>query len=700
MSRVKVHAAAVGMLLVGCATSGAPLAEKAGRRVQDNRVGEVGMGSGFACARLSSGRVRCWGRNDAGQIGDGTELDRSTPRDVVGLNDAVSLSVQSNRSCVVHEDGGVSCWGDSWLPGQPEPDRTPFRIPGIDDAVTVHVGDFHACVIRRGGAVSCWGSNQSGQLGSGAKGGNNPVIEVPIDHVVSVALAFQNTCAVKSDGGVWCWGDNPLQTARADGTEAWLQPTRVPTGFTFVELHAGFGHYCGRIEEDGKVACFGEALGPCSFGFQPSPEQLDGVFAIPGVRDVVAMGGPDCALVGDDLLCWDDREPAEPEDPDAWPQCLGTRTSLGPVREVSATHGRGCAIMNDGVRCWEPGAVGELGDGLQDAAEPRLVAGMFEADAPDIDWTRRLRNEVPRNGLSGSALVWYDAPLFAAPDATQPVARRGEPVRRYAKGSGHFPVTIATDHGELVEVHNLDARSRRDHCGWFGEEPREGLSLAGYELTFFVRKDDLAPVLASIYADSHEDGSVLMVAPGTPVQPGSQSLSVEVGSATVPVYSEPADLALSYVVEDIPSPPEGLPDNCDTDTPARLLGRAFNLDALPWDMTWRCRVDEGDVPGTMRVVLHDRCVHVEAIVEQNPHTQGGGGGLGMRGSAPAEMEWTIDAGADAFWRDGTRAGRKRTTQTTTTEPAPTDGRLCWSFGHDFELCHDAADVRAEILGPR
>ncbi|MEM6290561.1 MAG: hypothetical protein AAGA54_04820 [Myxococcota bacterium] len=688
------------LLFVGCATAGGPRSKPAARR-SAQRVVEVGTGQGFACARLGSGKVRCWGGNDEGQLGDGTALERSTPRDVVGLDDAVSLSVHTVRACAVHEAGTVSCWGDSWLPGRMEPDRVPVQIPGINDARTVSVGNFHACAIRRGGAVSCWGSNQSAQLGSGATGGDDLVIEVPIDDVVAVAPAFQNTCAVKSDGSVWCWGDYPLQTdGSGEDPKPWLKPTRVETEYIFVDLHPGFGHYCGRIEEKGQVACFGAPLGLCSYGYRPTRQEQQGILLIPGVRDVVAMAGPDCALVGEDLLCWDDPSPAEPEHPDASPQCLGTRTTVGSPRDMSAVHGQGCVVDDEGVRCWGEGGRGQLGNGvLADEETPQRVVNLFEPDVPDVDWAQRLATEVPRDDLRGSALVWFDAPLFASVDAERPIGRRGKVVPRYSDRSAHFPVEVARDHGDVVEVHNLGARTRGQHCGWSGRDADKGLTVAGYDLTMFVRKADLVPVFVANYADSHEDGSVLMVAPGTPVEPGPQSLAVGVGSSTLRVYSEPSDLGLSYEVEPLEYPSSGLPDNCSTDVPARLLGQAFNLESLPYDMQWRCRIDEGDVPDTLRVVFHDPCVHVEVIVDENPRTTGGAGGIGMAGSGP-KTRWTIEAGAPALWRDGSVAGEKRVRQTTTTPPKRVQGRLCWSLGDDFELCHAEADVRVDHVDPR
>jgi alpha-tubulin suppressor-like RCC1 family protein len=73
------------------------------------------LSSGFehSCAVTHAGRVYCWGRNNIGQLGDGTTTYSVEAHEVVNLNDVVQVSCGREHSCALTSDGSVYCWGSN-----------------------------------------------------------------------------------------------------------------------------------------------------------------------------------------------------------------------------------------------------------------------------------------------------------------------------------------------------------------------------------------------------------------------------------------------------------------------------------------------------------------------------------------------------------------------------------------------------------
>ena len=72
----------------------------------------VAAGYQHACAALATGGVRCWGNNEYGKLGDGTTISRQTPVAVKGITERViALSIGWGHTCAALEMGRVKCWG-------------------------------------------------------------------------------------------------------------------------------------------------------------------------------------------------------------------------------------------------------------------------------------------------------------------------------------------------------------------------------------------------------------------------------------------------------------------------------------------------------------------------------------------------------------------------------------------------------------
>ncbi|MEM4461028.1 MAG: hypothetical protein QXY70_02735, partial [Nanopusillaceae archaeon] len=68
-------------------------------------------GESHTCALLSNGSVACWGYNYYGQLGDGTNTNRATPVNVVGIDNAVAIAAGWGHTCALLSNGTVRCWG-------------------------------------------------------------------------------------------------------------------------------------------------------------------------------------------------------------------------------------------------------------------------------------------------------------------------------------------------------------------------------------------------------------------------------------------------------------------------------------------------------------------------------------------------------------------------------------------------------------
>jgi alpha-tubulin suppressor-like RCC1 family protein len=195
-------------------------------------VGQVAAGDGHTCALDFGGYVWCWGRNQFGQLGDGTTTDRS----------------YATRVCA--SGSGLDCSGGSLLSG----------------AYGLSAGLGHTCVYTSSGAAQCWGNNNEGQLGDGSTTDSSLPVSVSglTSGVTAMSGGERHTCAVVS-GGAKCWGWNLVGQLGDDTTTDSTTPVSVCTTGSgscgslsnVSQISAGGGHTCALRTSSPYVVCWG-----------------------------------------------------------------------------------------------------------------------------------------------------------------------------------------------------------------------------------------------------------------------------------------------------------------------------------------------------------------------------------------------------------------------------------------------------------
>lgn len=224
---------------------------------------DVSAGVNFTCILLDSGGVKCFGENNDGQLGTGDFNPNMNPTSVIGISDAISISVstQGSHSCAVLSNGKINCWGRNDFGqlgnGSIAKSNVPVEVLEIDNAVQVSVGSLGTCARLSDGTVRCWGRNDFGQLGDGTNSNSlTPVPVYALRNVVHISSGGENTCARKSNGVLVCWGNNAEGELGNGGDQNSSIPVNVKNIISISNMDVGESHAC-AVLTNGKAKCWG-----------------------------------------------------------------------------------------------------------------------------------------------------------------------------------------------------------------------------------------------------------------------------------------------------------------------------------------------------------------------------------------------------------------------------------------------------------
>ena len=345
--------------------------------------GAIAAGTSHSCMLDADGTAQCWGKNERGQLGDGSFASRSNPAPVAGDFRFAFVSSGASHTCGISRDGDAYCWGANeggqLGDGTSTPRNAPVRVSGSASYRVVRAGRNHTCGLTTGGTVLCWGSNARGQLGDGSHNTrSSPVAIVLGSRAGAIAVGANHTCALTNSGEARCWGRNDAGQL-GDGSNAdRAAPVAVASPERFVSIAAGSAHTC-AVTTSGAVHCWGQnSYGQLGAGNTLGAATPVAVDAATAFATVSAGAAHTCARGRDGRAwCWGRNAYGQLGDGTTEDRIRPTAVrGVGAFTTLNASGAHTCGIAGGEAYCWGYNVDGQLGTGDQESAtSPARVAG-------------------------------------------------------------------------------------------------------------------------------------------------------------------------------------------------------------------------------------------------------------------------------------------------------------------------------------
>uniref|UniRef100_A0A0G4I040 EGF-like domain-containing protein n=1 Tax=Chromera velia CCMP2878 TaxID=1169474 RepID=A0A0G4I040_9ALVE len=255
-----------------------------------NRTDAISVCVGYyhtAVAVAQGGKVFTFGRNDQGQLGDGSTSDRARPLEVMGVGNVTAVACGWYHTMALTADGEVWAWGRNYWgqlgTGDTSQSLVPIRVGVGSDlegqkVAWISAGDQTSLAVTVSKRLFGWGVNQSGQV---AQGHLSTPIKTPAEIFLpggekarTVKVGVWHALATTDSGRLYGWGRNQLgQLGLGAASTAHSSPQLsldvLPKNVTVVDAVPGYEHshvllsngsvMAARKNDDGQLGT-GDAL--------------------------------------------------------------------------------------------------------------------------------------------------------------------------------------------------------------------------------------------------------------------------------------------------------------------------------------------------------------------------------------------------------------------------------------------------------
>ena len=195
-------------------------------------IKQISVGHFHACAVTFDNQAYCWGRNNKGQLGDGSTAQSNVPvavstSGVLAGKTIKQVTASYFHTCAIASDKEAYCWGDN-TDGQlgdgstaqsnvpvavlPPQGMTP-PLGGQFKQISAEGGN-RTCAIAYGDDAYCWGEGRYGGLGNNSTANSKRPVPVLMSGILAnkrikqISSGVYRTCVIASDNQIYCWGRN------------------------------------------------------------------------------------------------------------------------------------------------------------------------------------------------------------------------------------------------------------------------------------------------------------------------------------------------------------------------------------------------------------------------------------------------------------------------------------------------------------
>jgi alpha-tubulin suppressor-like RCC1 family protein len=298
---------------------------------------QVSAGDNHTCAIAIGGKAYCWGFNNVGQLGDGTNNNSLVPvpvytGGVLSGKTVKSISVSDSFACVIASDSKLYCWGNGGNGRLGRGSTTSSNVPVAVNTLGVlngknisalSLGWHHACALATDQKVYCWGYGTNGQLGNNTTADSTSPVAVSLAslNVSKLEAGSNHTCIIDTSSKVYCWGADDYGQLGDNSTTYKPTPVsiymggNIPSSYTIRDITAGWAHTCVVVNENERVYCWGDdtyyQVGTNTVMSRFTvPMEIDPAFGFDSSKRVSKfLSGSNHTCILDtlgDLYCWGD----------------------------------------------------------------------------------------------------------------------------------------------------------------------------------------------------------------------------------------------------------------------------------------------------------------------------------------------------------------------------------------------------------